>query len=103
MGQIYFFCGRYGDVIRVLIGEAMLNSLSHAFLTCAYAELGRTAEAQDALGGFITQRKQEFASRNLPVNDDSLQSLAGSFHKLWCRQEDWDRLTEGLRKAGLKD
>ena len=103
LGQIYFFCGRYGDVIRVLIGEAMLNSLSHAFLTCAYAELGRTAEAQDALGGFITQRKQEFASRNLPVNDDSLQSLAGSFHKLWCRQEDWDRLTEGLRKAGLKD
>jgi TolB-like protein/class 3 adenylate cyclase/Tfp pilus assembly protein PilF len=100
-GQIFFFAGRYDEVVNLLIGEALLNSLAHVFLVAAYAHAGREAEAQQALKAFIEKRREEFSSRGLPINEETIESLAGGFKFMWRREEDWLLLADGLRKAGL--
>jgi TolB-like protein len=103
LGQIYYFGGHYADVIRVLIGEALLNSLAHAFLAGAYAHLGRVSEARSALDAFVRERRREFGSRNIVVEDDSIAALAGGYRMMWRNEADWDHIANGLRKAGLSD
>ncbi len=103
LGQVHFFAGNYGDVVRALIGEALLNSLGHAFLVSAYSYLGKIEEAQNALKIFITTRRKEFSSRNLIVEGDTITSLAGAYKEMWRNDADWEHLVEGLRKAGLPD
>ncbi len=46
LDTVHYFEGQYEDAVRVLIGEALLNSLAHAFLVGAYAHLGRDGEAR---------------------------------------------------------
>jgi len=103
LGQIHYFARRYEDVIQLLIGEALLNSLAHAFLVGAYAQLGRAREARAALGAFTKERRREFNSRNIAVDDDTIDVLAGSFRRMWRNDTDWEHLADGLRKAGLPD
>ena len=103
LGQVYFCANRYEDVIRVLMGEAMLNSVSHAFLTAAFAHLGRDHEAHQALSAFIAERHKEFASRDLAVKSETISTLAGGYRKMWRNQSDWQHLADGLRKAGLPE
>jgi adenylate cyclase len=103
LGQIHYFTQRYDDVIRHLIGEALLNSLAHAFLVSAYAHLGRDREARIALDAFVIERHREFSSRKIFVENDTIESLAGSYRKMWRNRADWEHLANGLRKAGLPD
>lgn len=102
-GQVHFFAGNYDDVVRALIGEALLNSLGHAFLVSAYSYLGKMDEAQNALKMFINTRRKEFSSRNLVIEGDTITCLAGSYKGMWRNSADWEHLVEGLRKAGLPD
>lgn len=103
LGQIYYFECKYEDAVRVLMGEALLNSLAHAFLAGALAHLGRMAEAKAALKNFIEKRHQEFQSRNINIESDNLNSLAGGYRVIWKKDDDWAHFTDGLRKAGLRD
>ncbi|MDW4549051.1 BTAD domain-containing putative transcriptional regulator [Defluviimonas sp. D31] len=101
LGQVHFFAGDYGAVVQVLIGEALLNSLAHAFLVSAYAHLGQREEAKAALAEFIRMRRREFASRGIAIQNDTVESLAGAYRAMWRDPSDWEHLVEGLRKAGL--
>ena len=103
LGQIYYFAEQFEDVIRVLMGEALLNSLAHAFLVGAFAQLERFDEAETALASFIKVRHQEFQSRNLVVEKDTIEALAGSYRNMWRLEADWRHIADGLRKAGLPD
>jgi len=103
LGQVRFFMKQYDDVIRVLIGEALLNSLAHAFLVAAYAHSGRSKEASAALTSFIARRHSELNSRGISVDDDSITTLAAGFKKMWRSADDWDHLASGLKKAGLPE
>jgi TolB-like protein len=103
LGQIHYFARQYEDVIRLLIGEALLNSLAHAFLVGAYAQLGRNREARAALNAFIAERQREFESRGIAVESQTVSALAGSYRAMWRDAEDWEHLADGLRKAGLAD
>ena len=101
LGQIYFFMKQYNDVIRVLNGEALLNSLARAILVGAYSQVGREEEASVALVSFTKQRREELESRNIVVKNETVAELAGSYRKMWRNEADWEHLANGLRKAGL--
>jgi TolB-like protein/class 3 adenylate cyclase len=103
LGQTCFFAQCYEDVIRVLMGEALLNSLAYGCLVGAYAHLGRIDEARSTLESFITARHKEFSSRNIVVEDDTIATLAGGYQKLWQQEAYWNVFADGLRKAGLPD
>ncbi|WP_299352866.1 adenylate/guanylate cyclase domain-containing protein [uncultured Shimia sp.] len=103
MGQIYFFLGRYDDAVSKLIGEARLNSLADAVLVAAYAQSGRQEEAETALRAFVDHRQREYASRGLAAPNTTLTELAGGFRAMWRHGRHWDRLADGLRRAGLPD
>ena len=103
LGQIHFFSHNYSETVRVLLGEALLNSLAHAFLASAYAHMGKMDEARNALDMFIRTRRKEFSSRNLVVEGDTVDSLAGAYKAMWRGRAEWDLLADGLRKAGLPD
>jgi adenylate cyclase len=102
LGQINYFDGQYENVVDLMVGEAQLNSLAHAFLTGAYAHLGQLEQAQSALNGFIGQRKQEFSSRGIEIQEDTCASLANAYRVIWRNPDYFDRLIEGLQLAGLK-
>ena len=101
LGQIYFFQERYEDVILLLVGEALLNSVAHAFLAGAYAKLGRIPEAQAALQGFIRERQKEFNSRNIKIHEETCESLASAYKVMWRNSDSWKSIVEGLHLAGL--
>lgn len=103
LGQVHFFMGSYDEVVKVLIGEALLNSLAHAFLVAAYAHSGRNVDATAALQSFVAKRHQELSSRGKSVDKDSISTLAGGFQTMWRQEEDWQHLASGLSKAGLPD
>ena len=103
MGQIHYLDGRYDDAIEALVGEALLNSLAHAFLTGAYAHLGRTGDARIALANYIHERHGEFESRGARVKADTVLGLAGSYRAMWKNPASWERLADGLQLAGLED
>ena len=103
LGQAYFFGKRYEDASPVLKGEAILNSLGYGCLIGAYAHLGRIDEARTILDSFVTERRQEYRSRNIVVEGDTIDTLAGGYRRMWRQAADWDHFADGLRKAGLPD
>ena len=102
LGQINYFDEQYENVVSLMVGEAQLNSLAHAFLTSAYAHLGHVEQAQSALRGFISQRKQEFGSRGIQAGEATCTSLANAYRVMWRNPDYFDHLIEGLHLAGLK-
>lgn len=103
MAQVEFFNGNYEATLGFLMGAARLNSLATAFVAASYAGLGRKSEATAALREFVTERHDEFASRGIVVEDDTVDSLARGFRSMWRRPDDFKRLADGLRAAGLPD
>ncbi|UWQ89794.1 tetratricopeptide repeat protein [Rhodobacteraceae bacterium M382] len=101
LGQIHFHLGHYDQAVGFLIGEALLNSLAHAFLVAAYAHSGREIDAREALKLFISHRRQELLGRGIVVERDSVASLAGGFKRMWRCADDWQRIASGLEIAGL--
>lgn len=103
LGQVHFFSKRYEDVIRVLMGDALLNSVAHMYLVAAYAHLGRREDARVALSTFIEVRRHEFEVRGVVVESNDIQSLAGGYRQLLRDAADWSHIADGLQKAGLPD
>jgi len=102
-GQLHSLDGRYEEAASALMGEALLNALAHAFLTGAYARLGRQQDAERSLAEFVTVRQQELSGHFDGTCPATLKALAGGYRNLWRRQSDWDHIAEGLRLAGLPD
>jgi tetratricopeptide (TPR) repeat protein len=103
LGQIYFFEGKYEEVLDLMYGKALLNSLAFAFVTAAHAYLGHQESAQLALQSFISERRNEFNSRGIEIDEDTVSALAGAYKVMWRDPSSWNQLTDGLRLAGLPD
>lgn len=103
LGQIYYFEEKYEEVVDLMYGKALLNSLAYAFVTAAHAYLGHRESTQIALQTFITERRQEFNSRGIEVTDATVETLAGAYRVMWRDPSSWNRLADGLRLAGLRD
>ena len=103
LGQACFFAKRHEDVIRVLIGRALLNAFAYACLAGAYGYLDRADDARGALDSFLSERRREFQNRNIVIESDTLEALAGSYRVMWRKEADWDHFADGLRHAGLPD
>jgi TolB-like protein len=103
LGQACYFAKRYEEAVRVLAGEALLNSFAYACLVGANAHLGQVSEARVALEIFVRIRRQEFNTRSIIVPENTISALAGGYRKVWRKEEDWDHIADGLRKAGLPD
>ncbi|WP_170387545.1 adenylate/guanylate cyclase domain-containing protein [Ruegeria atlantica] len=98
-GQVEFFNGNYEAALGFLMGAARLNSLATAFVAASYAQLGRKRDASDALQEFVTERHDEFTSRGIVVEGDTVDSLARGFRSMWRRPDDFERLADGLAAA----
>jgi adenylate cyclase len=103
LGQIFYYEEKYDEVVDIMYGKALLNSLAYAFVAAAHAHLGHHESMQIALQAFITERRQEFSSRGIEVKEDTLETLAGAYRVMWCDPASWSRLADGLRLAGLPD
>jgi TolB-like protein len=101
MGQVEFFNGNFEATLGFMMGAARLNSLATAFVAASYARLARDKEASSALREFIAERHDEFASRSIKVEEDTVDSLAHGFRSMWRRPDDFEQLADGLRAAGL--
>ena len=103
LGQIYFFEEKYEEVVDLLYGKALLNSLAYAFVTAAHAYLGHLESTQLTLKTFISERKHEFDSRGIEITENTVQTLAGAYKVMWRDPLNWEQLADGLRLAGLPD
>ena len=103
LGQIYYYEGHYEQVIDLMYGKALLNSLAYAFVTAAHAHLGHQESTQIALQAFIAERRREFESRDIEISQNTIESLAGAYRVMWKDPASWDQLANGLRLAGLPD
>jgi len=103
LGQINFFEEKYEDVIDVMYGKALLNSLAYAFVTAAHAFLGHSESTQLSLNAFISERRNEFSSRGIEVTESTVETLAGAYKHMWRDPSSWEKLAQGLRLAGLPD
>jgi adenylate cyclase len=93
LGFAFYLLGRYGEAVAAL-GEFVSQSPNHrpgrAWLTAAYAQLGKTDEAS------------RHARELLRIDPD--WTLGRVFRKGgYLRDEDVDHLVDGLRKAGLPE
>src|SRR5262245_24487566 len=99
-GHSLILLGRDEDAIRALIDALDANPKnipSHAFLAAAYALLGRSEQARAALAAYLERRPGERISsfrRHAPV------PLALTSQKY---RQQYERLSEGLRKAGMPE
>jgi TolB-like protein/DNA-binding winged helix-turn-helix (wHTH) protein/cytochrome c-type biogenesis protein CcmH/NrfG len=99
-GHALILLGRDEDAIRALINALDANPKnisSHAFLAAAYALLGRSEQARAALAAYLERRPGERIStfrRHSPV-PLALTSL--NYRK------QYERLSEGLHKAGMPE
>ena len=103
LGQIYFFAEKYEGVIDLMYGKALLNSLAYAFVAAAHAYLGHQESTELALKSFIAERRNEFNSRGIEVVDNDVESLTSAYRVMWRDHSNWEKLTNGLRLAGLPD
>ena len=58
-------------------------------------------EAAKTLDLFVEARHGEFANRNLSLESDTLEVLAGGYRKVWKLGAYWETFRDGLLKAGL--
>jgi adenylate cyclase len=99
-GHALILLGRDEDAIRALINALDANPKNvfpHAFLAAAYALLGRSEQARAALAAYLDRRPGERIStfrRDAPV------PLALTSEKY---RQQYARISEGLRKAGMPE
>jgi hypothetical protein len=103
LGGVLYCEKRYEDVIQVLTGRVLLNSLAYAWLTGAYAHLGRVEEAHRTLDTFIRDRRIELNTANIHIEVDSIGTLAEAYRNHYRLEADWENISDGLRKAGLPE
>jgi adenylate cyclase len=93
VGLAQFAMHRFADAVQSIKRSVARNPHAlppHFFLAAAYGQLGEGALARDALG--------EARRINPGLSMDQMRKLA-----VYRRDEDADRLLDGLRKAGLND
>ena len=99
-GHALILLGREEDAVRALINALDANPKnvsSHAFLAAAYALLGRSEQARAALAAYLERRPGERIStfrRHSPV---PLALTSQNYRK------QYERLSEGLHKAGMPE
>jgi TolB-like protein/Flp pilus assembly protein TadD len=103
LGGVLYSEKRYEDVIQVLTGVALLNSIAYGWLAGAYAYLGHVEEARRALDTFIKERRRELSTANILVEADTIRTLAEAYRNHYRLVADWKNLFDGLRKAGLPE
>jgi TolB-like protein len=102
-GCVLYSEKHYEEVIQVLTGRVLLNSLAYAVLAGAYAYLGRVEEARRALDTFIRERRRELSTANIHVEVDTIGTLAEAYRDHYRLEADWEHFSNGLRKAGLPE
>jgi len=103
LGQICFFEAKYEEVVDLMYGKVLLNSLAYAFVAAAHAYLGHQEAMQLALKSFISLRRYEFDSRGIEITDNTVGALAEAYKVMWRDPSNWEQLADGLRLAGLPD
>lgn len=103
LGQLRSFQGRDADVVRLLNGASLLNSIGLAFRAGAQARLGMAQDAAFTLEEFIEARRQDQHRAGLPVNVETVEKALGGQRVMWRRPEDWEHIAQGLRLAGMAD
>ncbi len=99
-GHAFILLEREEDAVRALINALDANPKnvsSHAFLAAAYALLGRSEQARAALAAYLERRPGERISsfrRHSPV---PLALTSQNY------RQQYERLSEGLRKAGMPE
>jgi len=99
-GHAFILLEREEDAVRALINALDANPKnvsSHAFLAAAYALLGRSEQARAALAAYLERRPGERISsfrRHSPV---PLALTSQNYRK------QYERLSEGLHKAGMPE
>ncbi|MFT5112046.1 MAG: adenylate cyclase [Parasphingorhabdus sp.] len=101
LGENFWYQGNYEDVVKVLSGGALLNSLAYAYLATAHHKLGNSRESQTALNSFVAERRHEIIARQGSIKNNSVSELTLAFRNSFRLEADWLRLTKGLEAAGL--
>jgi TolB-like protein/DNA-binding winged helix-turn-helix (wHTH) protein/cytochrome c-type biogenesis protein CcmH/NrfG len=99
-GHALILLGREEDAVRALINALDANPKnvsSHAFLAAAYALLGRSEQARAALAAYLERRPGERIST---FRQHSPVPLALTSQKY---RQQYERLSEGLRQAGMPE
>jgi TolB-like protein/DNA-binding winged helix-turn-helix (wHTH) protein/tetratricopeptide (TPR) repeat protein len=97
-GHALILLGRDEDAIRSLISALDANSKnvsSHAFLAAAYALLGRSEEARASLAAYLQRRPDTRVSTFRSLSPVPLVLTSPQY------RQQHERLSEGLRKAGM--
>ena len=99
-GHALILLGRDEDAIRALINALDANPKNvfpHAFLAVAYALLNRPEQARAALAAYLERRPGERISTFRRQSPVPLALTSPSY------QQQYQRLSEGLRKAGMPE
>jgi predicted Zn-dependent protease len=99
-GHALILLGREEDAVRALINALDANPKnvsSHAFLAAAYALLGRSEQARAARAAYLERRPGERIST---FRQHSPVPLALTSQKY---RQQYERLSEGLRQAGMPE
>lgn len=102
-GQLFSFQGRDAEVVQILNGASLLNSIGLAFRVGSQARLGMLEEAKFTLSEFKEARFQDLRLSGMTARSDTIESALGGFRGLWRRLEDWEHIAQGFRLAGLPD
>jgi TolB-like protein/Flp pilus assembly protein TadD len=95
----FYAARRYEEAVMALGSIPDPGHEVNALLAACYAQLGRDAEARQAMADFMTKAREEI--RNFPGEDQEC------WRRYWVRQfpfketNDLDHLLDGFRKAGL--
>lgn len=103
LGQLFSFQGRDAEVVQILNGASLLNSIGLAFRAGSQARLGMLEEAQFTLTEFKEARIRDQRLSGMKADSDTIESALGGFRALWRRPEDWEHIAQGLRFAGMPD
>jgi len=99
-GHALILLGRDEQAVRTLISALDANPKNlwpHAFLAAAYAFLGRSEEARAALAAYLERRPGTRLSTFRRFSPVPLALTSPNY------QQQYQRLTEGLRKAGMPE
>jgi hypothetical protein len=100
-GRIMPYCsGRYADAIAAFKANGVAINQERGWLAASCSQAGRLDEARAHLQSFLCVARQEMAA--LPA------ATVGAWRSCWRpieyqQERDFDRLFDGLRKAGLPE
>jgi adenylate cyclase len=97
LGENAFFAKRYDEVVRILTGSALLNSLAYAYLACAQVQLGNLQDAANARQTFIRLRRADLHDDTVDDGPDAAIVLASGFRNNFRDASDWHNFCKLLK------